>query len=566
MPEAKNPAEHSGDSATVGEARQRWEAKRVAPALKRGGERREHFTTTSGIEIKREYNPEDLNGFDYLDDLGFPGEYPFTRGVQPTMYRGRLWTMRQYAGFGNAEESNRRYRYLFEHGQTGLSVAFDLPTQMGRDADHTLARGEVGRVGVSICALHDMETLLDQLPLEKISTSMTINATASILLALYLVAAERRGVGWDKLNGTIQNDVLKEYVARGTYIYPPRGSMRIITDIFAFATREVPNWNTISISGYHIREAGSTAAQELAFTLADGIAYVEAALKAGLKVDAFASRLSFFFNVHNNFFEEIAKFRVARRLWARIMKERFVAVDERSMMLRFHAQTAGSTLTAQQVDNNVVRVTLQALAAVLGGAQSLHTNSKDEALALPTENSALLALRTQQVIAYESDVTDTVDPLGGSYYIETLTHEIEKKALEYLGKIDDLGGAVAAIERGYMQREIQNAAFIYQREIETKNRIIVGVNEFTSGDAPPGDILKVNPAIEQKQKASVARVRAERNAETAAKALARVEAAARDGSNLMPPIVDAIRGWCTLGEISDAMRKVFGEYSPVNTV
>src|SRR5271170_4422676 len=550
----------------IGDARKNWEQRKVEPALKRGGERRERFTTSSDIEIEREYDPTDLNGFDYLRDLGFPGEYPFTRGVQPTMYRGRLWTMRQYAGFGDAEESNRRYRYLFANGQTGLSVAFDLPTQMGRDADHPLVRGEVGRVGVSIQSIEDMETLLAELPLDKISTSMTINATASILLSLYLVAAEKRGVGWDKVNGTIQNDILKEYIARGTYIYPPRGSMRIITDIFAFSSREVPNWNTISISGYHIREAGSTAAQELAFTIADGIAYVEAALKAGLKIDDFASRLSFFFNVHNNFFEEIAKFRAARRLWARIMKDRFKAQDERSMMVRFHSQTAGSTLTAQQVDNNVVRVTLQALAAVLGGAQSLHTNSKDEALALPTENSALLALRTQQVIAYESDVTDTVDPLGGSYYIETLTHEIEKKALEYLGKIDDLGGAVAAIERGYMQREIQNAAFIYQREIESKQRIIVGVNQFTGGGQPPGEILRVKPELEQKQKAGVARVRAERNAETAKKALARVEGAARDGDNLMPPIVDAVRGWCTLGEISDAMRKVFGQYSPVNTV
>src|SRR5277367_2329462 len=455
----------SDEDRKLDEARERWRAETLAAARKRGKERRERFETSSGIEIKDTYDPADPDGWDYLTDLGFAGEYPFTRGVQPTMYRGRLWTMRQYAGFGNAEESNRRYRYLFEHGQTGLSVAFDLPTQMGRDADHLLARGEVGRVGVSICALHDMETLLDQLPLDKISTSMTINATASILLALYLVAAERRGVGWDKLNGTIQNDILKEYIARGTYIYPPRGSMRIITDIFAFATREVPNWNTISISGYHIREAGSTAAQELAFTLADGIAYVEAALKAGLKVDAFASRLSFFFNVHNNFFEEIAKFRAARRLWAHIMKERFGARDDRSLMMRFHAQTAGSSLTAQQVDNNVVRVTLQALAAVLGGAQSLHTNARDEALALPTEQSALLALRTQQIIANESDVADTVDPLGGSFYVETLTRELEQKTLEYLGKIDDLGGAVAAIERGYMQREIQSAAYLYQREI-----------------------------------------------------------------------------------------------------
>src|SRR6202051_3621964 len=537
--------------AVVGDERKNWEQRKVEPSLKRGGERRKHFTTSSGIEIEREYDPTDLNGFDFVNDLGFPGEYPFTRGVQPTMYRGRLWTMRQYAGFGDAEESNRRYRYLFDPGTTGLSVAFDLPTQMGRDADHILARGEVGRVGVSICALHDMETLVDQLPLDKISTSMTINATASILLALYLVAAKRRGVGWDKLNGTIQNDVLKEYVARGTYIYPPRGSMRIITDIFAFATREVPNWNTISISGYHIREAGSTAAQELAFTLADGIAYVEGALRAGLRVDPFASRLSFFFNVHNNFFEEIAKFRVARRLWARIMKERFGAADERSMMLRFHAQTAGSTLTAQQVDNNVVRVTLQALAAVLGGAQSLHTNSKDEALALPTESSVVLGLRTQQLIANESGVADTIDPLAGSYYLETLTRELEAKTQEYLSKIDDFGGAVAAIERGYMQREIQNAAFLYQREIETKDRIIVGVNQFTQGGVPPGDILKVNPDLEQKQQAKLAKLRAERNAAAASAALAKVEAAARDESNLMPTIIDAVRSWCTLGEISD---------------
>ena len=551
---------------TIPAAREQWERKRVAPALKRGPERREKFATSSGIEIKREYDPEDLNGSDFLDDLGFPGEYPFTRGVQPTMYRGRLWTMRQYAGFGDAEESNRRYRYLFANGQTGLSVAFDLPTQMGRDADHPLARGEVGRVGVSIGSLEDMETLLAELPLDKISTSMTINATASILLALYLAVAEKRGVPWSKVNGTIQNDILKEYVARGTYIYPPRGSMRIITDIFEFASKEVPNWNTISISGYHIREAGSTAAQELAFTLADGIAYVEAAVKAGLKVDDFASRLSFFFNVHNNFFEEIAKFRAARRLWARIMKERFKAADERSMMMRFHAQTAGSTLTAQQVDNNVVRVTLQALAAVLGGAQSLHTNSKDEALALPTESSALLALRTQQVIAYESDVTDTVDPLGGSYYLEALTGEIEKRAMEYLGKIDDFGGAVAAIERGYMQREIQNAAFIYQREIETKQRVIVGVNNFTSGDERPGDILKVNPATEEKQRAKIARIRAERDQSAARDALAQVTQAARGDGNLMPPIIDAVRKWSTLGEIADAMRDVFGEYRPSNEV
>jgi len=554
------------DRTAIETARKKWEERKVAPALKRGGERREKFSTTSGIEIQRTYDPTDLDGFDFTRDLGFPGDYPFTRGVQPTMYRGRLWTMRQYAGFGTAEESNRRYRYLFEQGQTGLSVAFDLPTQMGRDSDHPLATGEVGRVGVSICSLADMETLLDGLPLDKISTSMTINATASILLALYLVTAERRGVPWDKVNGTIQNDLLKEYIARGTYIYPPRGSMRIITDIFSFASKEVPNWNTISISGYHIREAGSTAAQELAFTLADGIAYVEAAIKAGLQVDSFASRLSFFFNVHNNFFEEIAKFRAARRMWARIMKERFGAKDERSMMLRFHAQTAGATLTAQQVDNNVVRVTIQALAAVLGGAQSLHTNSRDEALALPTESSVLLALRTQQLIAYESGVADTVDPMGGSYFVESLTRQLEEKASEYLAKIDDMGGAVAAIESGYMQREIQNAAYLYQREIETRERIIVGVNQFTSGGEPPKDILKVNPELEEKQKRAVAKVRAERDGARAAKAIERVETAARDGSNLMPPIIEAVRSWCTLGEIADAMRRVFGEYKPINTL
>ncbi len=554
------------DNREIEAARKAWEEKKLAPTLKRNKERRESFATNSEIEVKRVYDPQDLEQFDYLAELGYPGEYPFTRGVQPTMYRGRLWTMRQYAGFGTAEESNKRYRYLFEQGQTGLSVAFDLPTQMGRDADHPLAHGEVGRVGVSIGSLADMEILLDGLPLDKISTSMTINATASILLALYLVVAERRNVPWSKVNGTIQNDLLKEYVARGTYIYPPRGSMRIITDIFAFASKEVPNWNTISISGYHIREAGSTAAQELAFTLADGIAYVEAALKAGLEIDSFASRLSFFFNVHNNFFEEIAKFRAARRLWAWIMKERFGAKDERSMMMRFHAQTAGSTLTAQQIDNNVVRVTLQALAAVMGGAQSLHTNSRDEALALPTESSVLLALRTQQVIAHESGVADTIDPMAGSYYLESLTREIENAAKDYLSKIDDIGGAVAAIERGYMQREIQNAAYLYQREVETKDRIIVGVNQFTSGGEMPTDILRVNPELEGKAKARLQKLRAERDAAAARQELDRVEAAARDGSNLMPPIIEAVRSWCTLGEISDAMRRVFGDYKPVNVL
>ena len=541
-----------------------WEEGRLKTASSRA--RRARFETSSGIEIKPAYDPTDLDNFNYLRDLGFAGEYPFARGVHPDMYRGRFWTMRQYAGFGTAEESNRRYRYLLEHGQTGLSVAFDLPTQMGRDADHPLAHGEVGRVGVSICSLADMETLLAGLPLDRISTSMTINATAAILLALYLVVAERRQVPWSKVTGTIQNDILKEYVARGTYIYPPGGSMRLITDIFAFAAREVPNWNTISVSGYHIREAGSTAAQELAFTLANGIAYVEAALSAGLQADEFASRISFFFNVHNNFFEEVAKFRAARRLWARIMKERFGVKNERSMMLRFHTQTAGSTLTAQQANNNVVRVTLQALAAVLGGTQSLHTNSKDEALALPTEESALLALRTQQIIAHESQVADTVDPLGGSYFVEKLTNELEERARQYMARIEDLGGAVAAIESAYVQREIQNAAYAYQREIETGSRVVVGVNEFVTANDRPPETLRVAPELEERQKAALARLRAERDGARVRLALEAVERVAREGANLMPPIVDAVRSYATLGEIADAMRRVFGEYRPAHTL
>jgi len=522
------------------------------------------FATTSGIEIKRAYGPADLPDFVYESELGQPGRYPFTRGVYPTMYRGRLWTMRQYAGFGTAEESNRRYRYLFEQGQTGLSIAFDLPTQMGRDADHPLARGEVGRVGVAISSLADMEVLLDGLALEQISTSMTINATAAILLAFYLLVAERRGVPWKKLHGTIQNDILKEYVARGTYIYPPRPSMRLITDIIEFTSHEVPNWNPISISGYHMREAGATAAQEIAFTLADGIAYVEAALKAGLDVDRFASRLSFFFNVDNNFFEEVAKFRAARRMWANIMKQRFHARDERSMALRFHAQTSGATLVAQQIDNNVVRVALQALAAVLGGTQSLHTNAKDEALALPTAESALLALRTQQVIAYESGAAETADPLAGSYFVESLTRELERRAAEYIARIDELGGAVAAIERGYMQREIHEAAYRYQREIETRRRIIVGVNKFVGGEEQHADILRVNPELEEKQRLALAKVREQRDCAAVKAALAEVERSAREGTNLMPPILQAARAHATLGEISDAMRRVFGEHRPAS--
>ncbi len=549
----------------LAKARGAWQGGILKKTLDRAPERRERFATTSDIPIERLYTPEDVSG-DYLTESGYPGELPFTRGVQPTMYRGRLWTMRQYAGFGSAEESNERYRYLLGQGQTGLSVAFDLPTQMGRDSDHALASGEVGRVGVAIDSLADMEIMLDQIPLGKVTTSMTINATASILLALYLAVAEKQNVPWSKVGGTIQNDVLKEYIARGTYIYPPAGSMRIVTDIFAFCESEVPTWNTISISGYHIREAGSTAAQEIAFTLADGIAYVQAALDAGLNVDKFGGRLSFFFNVHNNFFEEVAKFRAARRLWAKIMKDRFGATDPRSMMLRTHAQTAGSSLTAQQIDNNVVRVTLQALAAVLGGTQSLHTNGRDEALALPTEASARLALRTQQVIAHESGVADTIDPLGGSYFIETLTDQLEAKAVEYLDKIDSLGGAVKAIESGYPQREIHNAAYQYQQAIENEQQIIVGVNKFQLADEQPPDLLKLDPALEQRQQQKVASVRAERSQKAAETALSSVTRAARDGSNLMPPILDAVRAYATLGEISDAMREVFGEYRPAVTL
>ena len=547
---------------TTAKARQDWEETVLSEALARSPERKERFETSSGIEIKRVYTDEDAAGRDYRQALDFPGQYPYTRGVQPTMYRGRFWTMRQYAGFGTAEESNRRYRYLLDQGQTGLSVAFDLPTQMGRDSDHALAAGEVGRAGVAIDSLADMETLLDGIPLEKVSTSMTINATAGILLALYLAVAEKQDVGWDKVNGTIQNDSLKEYIARGTYIYPPGPSLRIITDIFAFCADQVPNWNTISISGFHIREAGSTAAQEIAFTLADGIAYVDAARSVGLDVDRFASRLSFFFNVHNNFFEEVAKFRAARRLWARIMRERFGAKNPRSWMLRTHAQTAGSTLTAQQPDNNVIRVTLQALAAALGGTNSLHTNSKDEALALPTEDAVRVALRTQQVIAHESGVADTIDPLAGSYFVESLTDELEAKAVAYIDRIDALGGAVKAIEAGFQQREIHEAAFRYQRAVESREQIIVGVNDFQVAEDAHDDLLKVDLALERRQQEKVAAVRAERNAAAARTALDGVSRAARDGTNLMPAILDAVRAYATLGEISDALRETFGEYVP----
>jgi methylmalonyl-CoA mutase, N-terminal domain len=523
-------------------------------------ERKEKFTTSSGIELKNHFTPEDVAP-DVERDLGAPGDFPFTRGVYETMYRGRLWTMRQYAGFATAEESNRRYKYLLEHGVTGLSVAFDLPTQIGYDSDHQLAAGEVGRVGVPIDSMADMEILLDGIPLDKVSTSMTINATASILLALYIAVAKRQGVAPERLNGTIQNDILKEYIARGTYIYPPRASLRIITDIFAYCAREVPSWNTISISGYHIREAGSTAVQEVAFTLADGVAYVHAALDAGLRIDDFAPRLAFFFNAHNNFIEEVAKYRAARRLWARIMRDRFGAKDPKSMMLRFHTQTAGSTLTAQQPEVNVIRTTIQALAAVLGGAQSLHTNAMDEALSLPTEDAARIALRTQQVIAYESGVADTADPLGGSYAVEYLTNEIERRAEEYIEKIDAMGGMLAAIESGYPQREIERAAYDYQKAVEAGEEIVVGVNRFQINEESAIPTLKIDPAFEREQIERVRKVRAGRDAAAAKAALNEVERAARSGENLMPRIIAAVEAYSTLGEVADAMRSVFGEYS-----
>ena len=516
--------------------------------------------TSSHIPVKPLYTPADLKGSDYESEAGFPGEYPFTRGVQATMYRGRLWTMRQYAGMGDAEESNQRYKYLLAHGTTGLSVAFDLPTQIGLDSDHALAMGEVGKVGVAIDSVEDMQRLFEGIDLTKISTSMTINATASILLALYVAVARRQGADIRSLSGTVQNDVLKEYIARGTYIYPPQQAMRVITDMFAWANDNVPDWNTISISGYHMREAGSTAVQEVAFTLGNGMAYVEAAIKAGLDVDTFAPRLSFFFNAHNNFLEEVAKFRAARRMWARIMREHFKAKNPRSWMLRFHTQTAGSTLTAQQPENNIVRTAIQAMAAVLGGTQSLHTNSFDEALALPTEQAARTALRTQQIIAYESGVAQTIDPLAGSYYVETLTSEIEQRAAEYLGKIEVLGGMLKAIERGFVQQEIQNAAYEYQQEIDNQEAIVVGVNRFEVEEEKPIPILRIEPALETKQVERVRALRARRDAARWQAALGEVEEAARSGSNLMPKILAAAEAYATVGEISDSMRKVFGEY------
>ncbi|WP_297458221.1 methylmalonyl-CoA mutase family protein [Thermococcus sp.] len=546
----------------IREEEKRWEETTVKKFIEKRPERKEKFMTDDGFEIKRLYTPADLGeDWDYLEKLGFPGEYPFTRGVYATMYRGRFWTMRQYAGFGTAEESNRRYKYLLSQGQTGLSVAFDLPTQLGYDSDHPMAEGEVGKVGVAIDSLRDMEILFDGIPLDKVSTSMTINSTAANLLAMYILVAEKQGVAQNQLRGTVQNDILKEYIARGTYIFPPQPSMRLTTDIIMYCAENVPKWNPISISGYHIREAGANAVQEVAFTLADGIEYVKAVIERGMDVDKFAGRLSFFFNAHNNFLEEIAKFRAARRLWAYIMKEWFNAKNPRSMMLRFHTQTAGSTLTAQQPENNIVRVAIQALAAVLGGTQSLHTNSYDEALSLPTEKSVRIALRTQQIIAYESGVTDTVDPLGGSYYIEWLTDHIYEEALKYIEKIQKMGGMMRAIERGYIQKEIADAAYKYQKEIEEKKRIIVGVNEFIVDEPLDVEILKVDPSIREKQIERLKKLRSERDNKKVEEALDKLRNAAEtEDENLMPYIIEAHRRLATLGEVTDVLREVWGEY------
>lgn len=531
----------------------------VEKVIKRFPERKEKFTTSSNIEVERLYDGGEEN-----ENLGYPGQYPYTRGIQPTMYRSRFWTMRQYAGFGSAKETNKRFRYLLEQGQTGLSTAFDLPTQIGYDSDDPMAEGEVGKVGVAIDTLADMEELLDGIPLDKVSTSMTINAPASVLLCMYLAVGEKQGVPFEKITGTIQNDILKEYIARGTYIFPPKPSMRLITNIFEFCHQYVPKFNTISISGYHIREAGSNAVQEVAFTLANGMAYVDAALASGLNIDDFAPRLAFFFNAHNNFFEEVAKFRAARRIWAKVMKERYGAKNSKSWKLRFHTQTGGSTLTAQQPDNNIVRVTMQALAAVLGGTQSLHTNSRDEALSLPTEESARIALRTQQIIAYESGVADTIDPLAGSYYVEALTDEIEKEAYKYIERIDEIGGAVQAVEEGYMQREIHQNAYQIQKDIESQDEIIVGLNKFELEDEPEAELMKVDEVLEKNQKASLQKVREERDNEKVTNALESLrENARRDDVNLIPYILDAVRVYASVGEICNVLRDEFGEYAGV---
>jgi methylmalonyl-CoA mutase N-terminal domain/subunit len=548
------------EQARFEQARREWEERTLKPSLARAAERPGPYADSSGAPVERLHTPADTAAMDYVRDLGFPGEFPYTRGVQPTMYRGRLWTMRQYAGFGSATETNQRFRYLLAQGQSGLSVAFDLPTQMGYDADHEVARSEVGKVGVAISSVEDMAALFEAIPLDRVSTSMTINSTASILLCLYMAVGERQGVPSERLSGTVQNDILKEYIARGTYVYPPGPSMRLITDTFAFCRERVPRWNTISISGYHLREAGSTAAQEVAFTLANGIAYVIAAQEAGLKVDEFAPQLSFFFNAHNNLLEEVAKFRAARRLWARIMKDRFGARDPRSLMLRFHAQTAGSMLTAQQPENNIVRVAVQALAAVLGGCQSLHTNSMDEALSLPSEAAVRTALRTQQVLAHESGVADIVDPLGGSYSIERITRRIEEEAETYIAKIDGLGGSVHAIP--FMQREIQEAAYRYQQEVEARQRVVVGVNEFVMDEPPPANLFQVDAAVGQALAERLAVLRRTRDGSTAARALEAVDRAARGRDNLLPHILTAVRAQVTLGEICDTLRKVFGVHQP----
>ena len=547
------------------EVLKKW-SEQVEQKVQKRPERKKEFVNTSGIPIERVYTPVDLRDSDYLSEIGLPGEYPFTRGVQPTMYRGRYWTMRQYAGFATAAESNKRYRFLLDQGQTGLSVAFDLPTQIGYDSDHEMALGEVGKVGVAIDSVQDMETLFYKIPLDQVSTSMTINAPAAVLLAMYVAVAEQQGVPIEKLRGTIQHDILKEYSSRGTYIFPPKPSMRIITDIFSFCSEKIPLWNTISISGYHIREAGSTAVQEVAFTLANGIAYVQAALDAGLDVDGFGPRLSFFFNAHLDFLEEVAKYRAIRRLWADIMKNRFKARNPKSMMVRFHTQTAGCTLTAQQPKNNIVRVAFQALAAVLGGTQSLHTNSMDEALCLPSEEAVQIALRTQQLIAYESGVVDTVDPLGGAYFVESLTEQIYERAKAYLDKIDEMGGAVEAIEKGYIQREIQDSAYTYQREIEKEERIVVGLNRFQSQEERPGNLLRVDPNVQKEQAESLEKLKAERDNDKVQQSLANLKTAAQGRDNLMPLILEAVRSYATLGEICDVLRNTFGEYQQISTL
>ncbi|MGB8320762.1 MAG: methylmalonyl-CoA mutase family protein [Ignavibacteriaceae bacterium] len=537
-----------------------WKEKVYKKFIEKYPEREKEFTTVSFTPVNPLYIPDNNSPDKFDDKIGYPGSYPYTRGIQPTMYRGKLWTMRQYAGFGTANESNKRYRYLLEQGQSGLSVAFDLPTQIGYDSDDPISYGEVGKVGVAIDTLADMEILFDKIPLDKVSTSMTINAPASVLLALYIAVAEKQGISKDKISGTVQNDILKEYIARGTYIYPPKASMRLVTNIFEFCSKEIPKWNTISISGYHIREAGSTAAQEIGFTLSNGITYVEAALRSGLNIDDFGTRLSFFFNAHNDLFEEVAKYRAARRLWAKIMKERFSAKNPKSMMLRFHTQTAGSTLTAQQVDNNIVRVTLQALAAVLGGTQSLHTNSKDEALALPTENSVRVALRTQQIIAEESGVASTIDPLAGSYYVESMTDNIEREAEEIINKIDSLGGMINAIENGYVQSEIQKAAYEFEKQFESGRKTVVGVNKFRTDDHENPELLKIDMKIQNEQIKFLNKVKNERNNEEAAKKLNELKNAANGNDNLMPFILNAVNAYASVGEICNSMREIFGEY------